>query len=128
MNASIWPPVQVIDTSAVDGIVFCREEETFPDLLRRYPDCLVSAMCEEYVRVYDAHGEEKAVALLHEISNQLTSKTLSVGASDEEIIYFTRRLARSVPSGCNVGLMIPLSQPQLSAVSLTKNLASLRQG
>lgn len=93
MNASVWPPAHVIDTSVVDGIVFCREEETFPDLLRRYPDCLVSAMREEYVRVYEAHGEEKAVALLHEISNQLTTKTLSLGASDEEISYFARRLA-----------------------------------
>jgi hypothetical protein len=83
--------VYVIDTSVVDGIVFCREKEIFPDLLRRYPDCLVSAMREEYVGVYEAQGEEKATAFLHEINNQLTSKTLKLGASDEEINPFARK-------------------------------------
>lgn len=93
MNASVWPPAHVIDTSVVDGIVFCREKETFPDLLRRYPDYLVSAMREEYGRLYEAHGKEKAVAFLYEISNQLTSKTLKLGASDEEINPFARGMA-----------------------------------
>ncbi|SEL65051.1 replication endonuclease [Nitrosovibrio tenuis] len=93
MSASVWPPVHVIDTSVVDGIVFCREKEIFPDLLSRYPDCLVSAMREEYVGVYEAHGEEKATTFLHEISNQLTSKTLKLGASDEEINPFARKTA-----------------------------------
>jgi len=93
MNVSVWPPAHVIDTSVVDGIVFCGEKEVFPDLLRRYPDCLVSAMREEYVRSYEADGEEKAVAFLHQISNQLTSKTLKLGASDDEINPFARAMA-----------------------------------
>ncbi|MEO8766876.1 MAG: hypothetical protein ABI363_00790 [Nitrosospira sp.] len=70
------------------------EKETFSsDLLSRHPDCLAIPMHEEYVRLYDAHGEDKAEAFLHEISNQLTSKTLSLGASDEEINAFARKLA-----------------------------------
>ena len=39
------------------------EEAFSSDLLSRHPDCLALPMHEEYVRLYDAHGEEKAEAL-----------------------------------------------------------------
>jgi hypothetical protein len=76
--------------------VYYREEEEEPytsDLLSRHPDCLAMAMQEEYARLFLAQGEETAEAFLHEISNQLTSRKLSLDASDEEIRIFARKLA-----------------------------------
>lgn len=50
-------------------------------------------MHEEYVCLYDAQGAEKAEAFLHRLSNELTSKSLSLDASDEEIRPYAPKLA-----------------------------------
>ena len=80
-----------------DGIIYFPEQEKkrkfSSDLLSRHPDCLALPMHEEYVRLYDAHGEEKAEAYLHKISNELTSDTLSLDASDDEIRSYARKVA-----------------------------------
>lgn len=96
MNASAWPQPLLEGASVVDGIVFCREKEEEPfssDLLSRHPECLALPMHEEYVRLYEAHGEEKAEAYLHELSAELTSRALSLDATDEELISFAKKLS-----------------------------------
>lgn len=98
MIAGSWPPPLPEGASIINGIVYYREEEedydvTSPDLLSLHPDCLALPMHEEYVRRYKAHGEEKAEAYLYKLSNELTSKTLSLDASDEDIRVFARKLA-----------------------------------
>ena len=78
--AELWAPVVPQGAYALNGIIyFPEQEEAFnPDLLSLHPEYLALGLHEEYVRLYDAHGEEQAEAFLHEISNQLTSKTLSL--------------------------------------------------
>ncbi|ARO88283.1 replication endonuclease [Nitrosospira lacus] len=94
MIAHSWPLTVPEGAYVIDGIIYFPEQEEFSsDLLSRHPDCLAFPMHEEYVRLYDAHGEEKAEAFLHKLSNELTSKSLSLDASDEDIVAFARMLA-----------------------------------
>ncbi len=96
MSAAAWPVPHPAGASIVDGIVYCREEDEAPfssDLLGRHPDCLALPMHEEYVRLYEAHRPEQADAYLHQISNALTSTTLSLDATDEELIAFAKKLS-----------------------------------
>jgi hypothetical protein len=94
MIAHSWPLTVPQGAYVIDGIIYFPEQKEFSsDLLSRHPDCLAFPMHEEYVRLYDAHGEEKAEAFLHKLSNELTSKSLSLDASDEDIVAFARMLA-----------------------------------
>lgn len=93
MKAAVWPrPLPEGAYVREDGVVFYREV-FIPDLISRHPDCLALPMHKEYVRLYAALGKQEAEAFLHELSTQLTSKTLSLGATDEEINPFARKLA-----------------------------------
>ena len=86
MIAHSWPLTVPEGAYVIDGIIYFPEQEEFSsDLLSRHPDCLALPMHEEYVRLYDAYGEEQAETYLRKISNELTSDTLSLDASDEEI-------------------------------------------
>lgn len=76
MIAHSWPLTVPEGAYVINGTIYFpkqdEEEEVFSsDLLSRHPDCLALPMHEEYVRLYDAHGEEKAEAFLHKISNEL---------------------------------------------------------
>ena len=98
MIAHSWPLTVPEGAYVIDGTIYFpeqdEEEEAFSsDLLSRHPDCLALPMHEEYVRLYDAHGEETAEVYLHKISNELTSDTLSLDASDEEIRSYARKVA-----------------------------------
>lgn len=98
MIAHSWPLKVPEGAYAIDGTIYFpeqdEEEEAFSsDLLSRHPDCLALPMHEEYVRLYEAHGEEKAEVYLHKLSNELTSDTLSLDASDDEIRSYARKVA-----------------------------------
>jgi len=96
MIAHSWPLTVPEGAYVIDGIIYFPEqdEEAFSsDLLSRHPDCLALPMHKEYVRLYEALGEEKAEAFLHKISNELTSDTLSLAASDDEIRSYARKVA-----------------------------------
>ncbi len=96
MSAAIWP-ISHPEGAYVreDGVIFYREEEESftSEILSRHPDCLAEAMAQEYARLYQAHGEEKAEAYLKAISDQLSGEPLSLSATDEEIDAFAARLA-----------------------------------
>ncbi|SEL00037.1 replication endonuclease [Nitrosovibrio tenuis] len=78
-----------------DDIAFYgeEEEEPFTSPLSLHPDCLAEPMANEYARLYQAQGEEKAEAYLAAISDQLVSTPLSLSATDEEIDVFAGKVA-----------------------------------
>ena len=97
MNALPWPLPLPDGARIIDGIFVCYSEEEFgfttPDVLSDFPDSLAMPMAEEYVRLHETHGEDKAETFLQDICHQLSRVPLSLPASDEEIIAFAKKQA-----------------------------------